>query len=243
MANPPTGTTTPPTGTTTTVPAGGGATSNKFDTYVDGGATSTIENTGLPAGVTGGLYDLSTSPRYELNKMNPSVRDGLLKILFERGQYAGSKIGNGISNADEAAFAALLAYANTMNKSYGDAIPLYMREFPVKSSVVAGSGVRAPKQVSSPDDLKAVFKKASMDLLGRAVDDGVADHFVQSYQNQQIQTQTKMAVKGGGVVTQTPDAAVTAEKMLEQKFGQEVRVQNATNFGNIMDQMIKGLAR
>jgi hypothetical protein len=40
-----------------------------------------------------------------------------------------------------------------------------------------------------------------------------------------------------------PDAGVSAEKMIERQFGQEVRVQNAVNFGGIMDQMIKGLAR
>jgi hypothetical protein len=52
-----------------------------------------------------------------------------------------------------------------------------------------------------------------------------------------------MATQSGGVVTQTPDAGVSAEKMIESQFGEEVRVQNAANFGNIMDQMIKGLAR
>ena len=64
-----------------------------------------------------------------------------------------------------------------------------------------------------------------------------------TFQNQQVQQQAQVASKSGGVVVQAPDAGVSAQKMIEQKYGQEVRVQNAANFGNIMDQMIKGLAR
>lgn len=238
MAKPPTPT------TTTTVAPTKGSTSSKYDTVKPDDAidTSTID-TGLPPGVKGGIYDLDTAPRYLLNKMTPSYRYDILKTLFERGQYGGSKIGNGIAGVDVSAFTAFLSYANSLNMTYERALTLYKSQFPVQPSVVSGSGTRAPKQVSNPDDLKAVFKKASMDLLGRTVDDNVANQFVQSFQNQQIATQTKMATQSGGVVAQTPDAGVSAEKMIEQKFGEEVRVQNAVNFGGIMDQMIKGLAR
>jgi hypothetical protein len=230
--------------TTTTVAPPKGLTSNKFDNLdVNAAVDSSGINTGLPPGISGGIYDLDVYPRYELNRMKPSVRADILQILFERGQYGGSKMGNGIDSADVSAFRDLLAWANVQNKDYADALQLYKNQFPVKSSIIAGSGIRAPKQVSNPDDLKAVFKKASMDLLGRTVDDDVANQFVQSFQNQQVRQQTQMATQSGGVVAQAPDAGVSAEKMIEQKFGQEVRVQNAVNFGGIMDQMIKGLAR
>lgn len=230
--------------TTTTVAPTNGATSNKYDTVQSDGSVNTgTVDTGLPPGVKGGIYDLGTAPRYLLNKMKPDFRDQILKTLYERGQYSGSKMGNGIEGSDVAAFTEFLAYANSLNMTYERALTVYKSTFPPKASVIAGSGTRAPKQVSSPDDLKAVFKKASMDLLGRAVDDNVANQFVQSFQNQQIASQTKMATQSGGVVTQTPDAGVSAEKMIGSQFGEEVRVQNAANFGNIMDEMIKGLAR
>lgn len=230
--------------TTTTVAAPKGLTSNKFDNLdVNAAVDNSGINTGLPPGISGGIYDLDTSPQYILNSMRPDTRDKILRTLFERDQYGGSKMGNGIDSADVSAFRDLLYYANVQNKTYDQALELYKNQFPVKSSILAGSGKRAPKQVSNPDDLKAVFKKASMDLLGRTVDDNVANQFVQSFQNQQVQQQTQLAARSGGVVTQAPDAGVSAEKMIERKFGEEVRVQNAVNFGSIMDQMIKGLAR
>ena len=236
-----------PTPTTTTVAPTKGPTSSKLDSYdvnkSDGAVDTSTIDTGLPPGIKGGIYDLDTSPRYLLNKMTPSKRYDILKILFDRNQYSGSKMGNGIEGVDVSAFTALLSFANSLNMTYDRALSVYMQQFPPKASTIAGSGTRAPKQVSSPDDLKAVFKKASMDLLGRTVDDNVANQFVQSFQNQQIATQTKMATQSGGVVTQTPDAGVSAEKMIGSQFGEEVRVQNAANFGNIMDEMIKGLAR
>jgi hypothetical protein len=235
---------TPKPTTTTTVAPTKGSTSSKYDVVKSDGTvdTSTID-TGLPPGVKGGIYDLDTAPRYLLNKMKPNTRYDILKTLFERGQYGGSKMGNGIEGVDVSAFTAFLSFANSLNMTYERALTVYKSQFPPKASTIAGSGTRQPKQVSSPDDLKAVFKKASMDLLGRTVDDNVANQFVQSFQNQQIATQTKMDTQSGGVVTQTPDAGVSAEKMIESQFGEEVRVQNAANFGNIMDQMIKGLAR
>ena len=203
-------------------------------------------NTGLPEGMaTSSSYDLTTQPRYILTTMEPRKREEILRELYLRGGYQGQKRGNGISNSDISAFQDYLNYANIMGVNYEKALYLYKDQNPVNLYLQAGGGGgrKAPRQVTNPDDLKAVFKKASQDLLGRAIDDNVAEQFVQSFQNQQLQQQTQLETQSGGVVAQAPDAGVAAEKMIERKFGEEVRVQNAANLGNIMDKMIKGLAR
>ena len=203
-------------------------------------------NTGLPKEFDRETaYDLTTAPTYILGSLPPVERDKVLKTLFERGQYGGAKIQNGLGASDISAFQDLLYYANINNLDgqWQKALELYKQKFPISTSLQAGSGSKVPRQVTNPDDLKAVFKKASQDLLGRTLDDKFAEQFVTSFQNQQIEQQTQMDTQSGGVVAQAPDAGVSAESMIEQKFGQEVRVQNAVNFGNIMDQMIKGLAR
>lgn len=204
-------------------------------------------NTGLPEGMaTSSSYDLTTQPRYILTTMEPRKREEILRELYLRGGYQGQKRGNGISNSDISAFQDYLNYANIMGVNYEKALYLYKDQNPVNPYLQAGGGGggrKAPRQVTNPDDLKAVFKKASQDLLGRAIDDNVAEQFVQSFQNQQLQQQTQLETQSGGVVAQAPDAGVAAEKMIERKFGEEVRVQNAANLGNIMDKMIKGLAR
>jgi hypothetical protein len=203
-------------------------------------------NTGLPEGMaTSSSYDLTTQPRYILTTMDPRKREEILRELYLRGGYQGQKRGNGISNSDISAFQDYLNYANIMGVNYEKALYLYKDQNPVNPYLQAGGGGgrKAPRQVTNPDDLKAVFKKASQDLLGRAIDDNVAEQFVQSFQNQQLQQQTQLETQSGGVVAQAPDAGVAAEKMIERRFGEEVRVQNAANLGNIMDKMIKGLAR
>ncbi|CAB4155931.1 hypothetical protein UFOVP668_26 [uncultured Caudovirales phage] len=204
-------------------------------------------NTGLPEGMaTSSSYDLTTQPRYILTTMEPRKREEILRELYLRGGYQGQKRGNGISNSDISAFQDYLNYANIMGVDYEKALYLYKDQNPVNPYLQAGGGGggrKAPRQVTNPADLKAVFKKASQDLLGRAIDDNVAEQFVQSFQNQQLQQQTQLETQSGGVVAQAPDAGVAAEKMIERRFGEEVRVQNAANLGNIMDKMIKGLAR
>ena len=203
-------------------------------------------NTGLPEGMaTSSSYDLTTQPRYILTTMDPRKREEILRELYLRGGYQGQKRGNGISNSDISAFQDYLNYANIMGVDYEKALYLYKDQNPVNPYLQAGGGGgrKAPRQVTNPADLKAVFKKASQDLLGQAIDDNVAEQFVQSFQNQQLQQQTQLETQSGGVVAQAPDAGVAAEKMIERRFGEEVRVQNAVNFGGIMDQMIKGLAR
>lgn len=202
--------------------------------------------TGLPEGMaTANSYDLTTQPAYILTTMEPKEREEILQELYLRGGYQGQKRGNGTSDADIRAFGDYLRYSNIMQVDYEKALSLYKDQNPINPYLQAGGGGgrKAPRQVTNPADLKAVFKKASQDLLGRAIDDNVAEQFVQSFQNQQLQQQTRLEAQSGGVVAQAPDAGVAAEKMIEQKFGEEVRVQNAVNFGGIMDQMIKGLAR
>ena len=238
-------------------------TSNKFDTFTaDTAMEQKAFSTGVPLDeqpksgrppkesfdpvtqkTVYSFYNPSEESQFILQQLTPKRRDDLLRIIYERGGYGGSKMGNGLGNADISAFANLLYFSNIEGKSWDKSLAVYQKTFPVKGSLLAGSGTRAPKQVTNPDDLKIVFRKAAQDLLGRAVDDKAAEQFVQSFQKQQVEAQTAAQTQPGGVVAQAPDAGVSAEKMIEQKFGGEVRVQQAADLGNIMDQMIKGLAR
>ena len=233
-------------GSTSSKGSGQPATQEEIDQQLRDAANSVASSkTGLPEGVgRSDAYDLTTQPAYILTNMDPKTRDPLLKELYLRGAYGNQKIGNGASDSDINAFQAYLRFSNYKEVHWENALGIFKRQFPINPSLQAGGGTsKPPKQVTNPDDLKAVFKKASQDLLGRAVDDNIAEQFVKSFQNQQVQQQTQMDSKSGGVVVQAPDAGVAAKKVIEQKYGQEVRVQKATNFGNIMDQMIKGLAR
>ena len=188
-------------------------------------------------------YDPNNDANLILSTMTPKRRDQVQQILYERGQYGGSKRGNGLNSQDISAFADLLYYANAKGKPWDQSLGLYMKEFATRTDLVPGTGRRAPVQVTNSDDIKTVFKKTAQSLLGRDVDDKIAEAFAASIQAQQVAQQRQFDTQSGGMVEQPADIATMAEQKIEDRFGQEVRVQNAANAANIIDNLVKGLAR
>lgn len=211
------------------------------------GAPSGVTESGRPpkknADGTYSFYIPNDDANFILTTMTTSKRDYVLKTLFERGQYGGAQRGNGIAAQDVGAMSDLLYYANGLGVPWDQALVRYMKEFPVKTTLVPGSGRRAPIQVSNTDDIKKVFKATAQNLLGRAVDDKIADSFVSMVQAQQRAQQEQYQTQSGGVVQETANVATLAEQQIQSKFEVEQRVQSAANAAGIIDRLVKGLAR
>lgn len=202
------------------------------------------DSTGKKTSVTSYVfYDPQNDANLILSTMTPARRDQVQQILYERGQYGGSKRGNGLNTQDISAFADLLYYANAKGKPWEQALDAYTKDFATRTDLVPGTGRRAPVQVTNSDDIKTVFKKTAQSLLGRDVDDKIADAFAASIQAQQVAQQRQFDTQSGGMVEQPADIATMAEQKIENQFGQELRVQNAANAANIIDNLVKGLAR
>lgn len=253
--------------TPTTVPGPnypGGSTSEKVKAIVGstGDTTATdIQSPGVPKGATSLSgrppkkvvnSDGTTSYVYYipnddanliLTSMRPTQRDQVLQKLYERGQYGGAKRGNGLNTQDVAAFADLLYYSNALGKPWDESFARYLNDFPVRTDLVPGTGRKAPIQVTNSNDIKAVFKRTAQSLLGRDVDEKIADAFVNSIQSQERAQAQQAATQSGGFIEQTPNVEVMAQKAIEDKFAVEQRVQNAANAAGMIDSMIKGLAR
>jgi hypothetical protein len=211
-----------------------------------------IYSPGAPGGATAskrppksdGTFYTSDDAYFILANMKPVERDNLLQKLYVRGQYGGSQRGNGIQAQDQAALAdVLIGFANPLGIPWDQAIVKYEKQFPVKTGLVPGSGRRAPIQVSNTDDIKKVFKATAQNLLGRAVDDKIADSFVSMVQAQQRAQQEQYQTQSGGVVQETANVATLAEQQIQSKFEVEQRVQSAANAAGIIDRLVKGLAR
>lgn len=226
--------------------AGGEVPSSQTD-IVSPGAPGGVTVSKVPPKVnadgTRSFYMPNDDANFILSTMNPKQRDDALKILYERGQYGGAQRGNGLNNQDVAAFADLLYFSNALGKPWDQSLVEYKKTFPVKSTIVPGSGRRAPIQVSNTDDIKKVFKNAAQQLLGRAVDEKIADSFVSMIQAQERARQEQYQMQSGGVVQQSPDVGTLATKQIEEKFALEQRVQSAANAAGIIDNLVKGLAR
>lgn len=193
-----------------------------------------------------GLYDPYDEDQVKglLLSMKDTERDSILKKIYESGGYGSSSRGNGLGNSDIAAFSGLLWLANYKNTNFREAIKIYEKEFPKNPSLISGTGGRKqPRQISNPDEIKAVFRKTAQNMLGRSLPDNVADQFVQMIQSQEATFQQQLATQSGGTLTQPADANLQAQQLIESQFEDQLRVQNAATFAGTMDQMIKGLAQ
>lgn len=185
--------------------------------------------------VTYVFYDINTDKNVILQQMNPDLRNKLLKGLSQR--ISGYKPGTGFDDKDKSAFGDLLLYANVAGKPWSEAYVEFLQKVPIVQKLTKPQTIR----VTSPDDVKAVFRKTAQDLLGRDVGEGEAAKFADIYQKLQINT--AQAVQRGGVVVEEPSASVLAEKRIEKQFGAETQAYRALQFMNVMDQAIKKLGQ
>lgn len=131
----------------------------------------------------------------------PETRAELQQTMYDRGLYGATKpkIGyGGWQNEDVSAFNQVLAYANASGTDWQTAL----------KSMPQQAASSAPRQtatvnLSNPEDLKAVYKKAMTDITGGGpVSEQDLDKFVSAYQGmektqQQQQIQDQMTAAAG----------------------------------------------
>lgn len=142
-----------------------------------------------------------------------------------------------VDDKTRSSFRELLGMANTMGTDYITALGSVQQAR--QESGVAGGGLRT-YQISNPDDLRAVFRKAAQDLLGRNLEDGDLNKLISTFQAQEEQY-SRAAQGGGGVVTAAPSAQTFAQTQIQKDFGEEVDTQKMdTLFSNIDQMLSKG---
>ena len=188
-------------------------------------------------------------PQYDLNPLtdsntillelikNPTQYKYYTNLLQTRGYYGNSKPStNRVDSVDRSAMAEFLNnVANANGVTYKTAFQILEG-----TPQLQGSGNKAPSvRVTSPDDLKVVFRKASTDLLGYEIDDATAQKFANTYQQMQITEAQKQAA--GGVFTSAASPSTVAEQQILKQFAPEAQSFAAGNYAEIMDQSIKAL--
>ena len=215
-----------------------------------GGSTGSSYYTGVPEGyvpptgrkpkkikVKGNEFEVFYSPTLDanviLNSLDPKSRATILGGLATK--ISGYEPGTGYEDKDKKAFADLLEYANVAGLPYAEAYRDFMQRVPNSSYVKKAPAVR----VTSPDDLKVVFRKASTDLLGYEIDDATAQKFAQSYRQMEVAEGRKQAA--GGVFTSAAAPSTVAEQQILKQFKPEAQSFAAGNYAQIMDESIKRL--
>ena len=188
-------------------------------------------------------------PQYDLNPLtdsntillelikNPTQYKYYTNLLQTRGYYGNSKPStNRVDSVDRSAMAEFLNnVANANGVTYKTAFQILEGTPQLQSS-----GKKAPSvRVTSPDDLKVVFRKASTDLLGYEIDDATAQKFAKTYQQMEIAEARKQAA--GGVFTSAASPSTVAEQQILRQFQPEAQSFATGNLASIMDQSIKAL--
>ena len=191
--------------------------------------------------VTRPQYDLS--PLTDANTIllelikDPTQYKYYTNLLQTRGYYGNSKPStNRVDSVDRSAMAEFLNnVANANGVTYKTAFQILEGTPQVQSS-----GKKAPSiRVTSEDDLKVVFRKASTDLLGYEVDDATAKKFAKTYRQMEIAEGQKQAA--GGVFESAAAPSTVAEQQILEQFNPEAQSFAAGNYAQIMDESIKRL--
>jgi hypothetical protein len=216
-----------------------------FETTSGGGGTRQTYRGPLLVNENGVI----TRPQYDLSPLTDSntillelIRDPTqykyyTNLLQTRGYYGNSKPStNRVDSVDRSAMAEFLNnVANANGVTYKTAFQILEG-----SPQVQSSGSKAPSvRVTSPDDLKVVFRKASTDLLGYEIDDATAQKFALTYQQMEIAEAQKQAA--GGVFTSAASPSTVAEQQILKQFQPEAQSFATGNLASIMDQSIKAL--
>ena len=178
-------------------------------------------------------YNPTLDANVILQSMSPELRNGILKELAKKDPNY--KPGNGRSDADINKFADVLLFGNVAGLPWDQAYQQYLKTVPDSMSTKKAPSIR----ITSPDDLRVVFRKTAEDLLGRQVSGMEADQFIKTYN--QMEVATGMKQDAGGTYTAEASPGTIAEKRIKKQFGQEAQAFKASGFASIMDNMIKQL--
>lgn len=188
-----------------------------------------------PAGQT-----VANQPKYfsgDEDAINSYSKETIAQLQYNlsKNGLMGRKYTPGVvDNQTRSGFKELLGISNRQGTDWINALGSV-------SQAGASTGTKLPAyQLTNPEDLKAVFRKAAQDSLGRNLQDGDINRLVETYQAQEAQYQKQVSTVGG-VVTQAPSAQAFAQSAINKDFGTEVNTRKLSDiFGAIDANLSKG---
>jgi len=217
-----------------------------YETFRGGGGTVQKYKGSLLIDKNGNIarqqYELS--PMGETNTIllqllaeNPLQYKTLTSLLQTRGYYGNTKPStNRVDQNDRYAFSEFLNNVANANGVTWDVGQQILASMPQNMA----AGTKAPSvRVTSDEDLKVVFRKASTDLLGYEVDDATAQKFAKSYRQMEIAEGQRQ--NAGGVFESAAAPGTVAEQQILKQFKPEAQSFAAADYAQIMDESIKRL--
>jgi hypothetical protein len=165
----------------------------------------------------------------ELAKLSTADRRAYLNALQSVGAYGNSSPSRtGFNSTDFSAMREAMLYANHKGVTLDVAITMMSAELG-SAGGMGGQRVRTtPKQ-----DLQAVFRQVSGQILGRRLSDSEVEKFVKSYNQKEVS-----AAYGGEAA---PQADVAAMEQIESAVPEEAGAMGVLKLSNVIDSAIKEL--
>ena len=165
----------------------------------------------------------------ELAKLSLAERRSFQNLLYSVGAYGNTKPSrSGFNSADFSAMREAMLYANSKGVTLDVAVNMMAAEL---GTAAPGGGARirtTPKQ-----DLAAVFRQASGQILGRRLSDAEVEKFVKAY------TRMEVGEAMGGAAA--PSVQTAAQMAVEAAAPDEAAAMGALQLTNIIDSAIKEL--
>lgn len=131
-----------------------------------------------------------------------------------------------------AAMSALMTEANITGQSWEKLL-----QFRQANPVSVATGSLQTYRVTNPTDLRAVFRKAAQDTLGRAdLPAEQVDRMINAYQQSERSYQQKAAA--GGTVTQAPSASTFGAERIEQQNPDEATAYKFAQFAQVFEKLL-----
>ena len=131
-----------------------------------------------------------------------------------------------------AAMSALLTEANLTGQSWEQLL-----SFRQTNPVSGGTGGLQAYRVTSPTDLRAVFRESAAKVLGRRdIPREQLDRMISAYQ--QTEKSYQQQATGGGVVTQAPQATTFAEQRLETQNPDEAMAYRFAEYAQAFEKLL-----
>lgn len=225
-------------------PSGGGGTT-QTKKYIGVPDDYTSYGPATPGNFNGQTYPRAwtTPPLYKPGdeyRLAPNSRDDIVQLqlaMVQAGLLSKTGFAPGSwDNATRGAYSELLGVANQSGSTWDVALGAMLQNaelFGGIGSAGGGGAMRAPlvKQLTNPDDLKAIANLVAGEVYGRGLSDEEKEAFVQTFQSLEgsVQEQAYGMAMTGGTIIGPPAADVAAEKFLKEREPAEAA---ATSFAN-----------
>jgi hypothetical protein len=164
----------------------------------------------------------------ELAKLSLAERRSFQNLLYSVGAYGNSKPSrSGFNSADFSAMREAMLYANSKGVTLDVAVNM------MASELGTGGGGGARIRTTPKQDLQAVFRQVSGQILGRRLSDAEVNKFVKAYNRQEL------AEAAGGAPT--PSVETAAMQAVQAASPGEASAMGALRLTNVIDSAIKEL--